>query len=340
MKAYSSLLTISILFVLLGCFSLAHAAVVSYKYDDAGRLISATYGDEKRIVYTYDANGNFLSRTVGPVVKLTVVVSPASGGAVTGEGIDCPGDCSENYDENTDVALSADAAGGWTFLRWMGGLGGTVNPGNVAMTMDKQVMAYFGSEGGDTDDDGISDTDESGPNGENPGYDGNGNDIPDYQEAGVTSLYASSGSAYVTMAVPQGQTLLDVSAVVNPSPGDAPESVLFPYGFFAFAIHGISQGTCTTLTLYLPRNTGLNTYYKYGPTPDNPTDHWYEFLYDGQTGAQIFHDADQTRVILHLCDGQRGDDDLAADTTIIEPGGPGDIQNITVTPALLLLLAN
>ena len=60
------------------------------------------------------------------------------------------------------------------------------------------------------------------------------------------------------------------------------------------------------MTLYLPRNTALVTYYKYGPTPDDATDHWYAFMYDGQTGAQIFQEVQQTRVVLHLCDGQRG----------------------------------
>jgi hypothetical protein len=47
-------------------------------------------------------------------------------------------------------------------------------------------------------------------------------------------------------------------------------------------------------------------YYAYGPTPDNPTPHWYNFAFDGETGAEIGAD----RITLHFVDGKRGDDDL------------------------------
>jgi len=41
----------------------------SYTYDTAGRLTGVTYDDGSRITYSYDANGNHLSRTVvvGPL---------------------------------------------------------------------------------------------------------------------------------------------------------------------------------------------------------------------------------------------------------------------------------
>ncbi|MCF8084632.1 MAG: IPTL-CTERM sorting domain-containing protein, partial [Deltaproteobacteria bacterium] len=149
-------------------------------------------------------------------------------------------------------------------------------------------------------------------------------------EAGAASLHTQSGGAYATLAVPSGQALAQVRAVGNPSPGDAPSDAVFPYGFFQFTVQNVGPGGCTTVTLYLPRNTALVTYYKYGPTPDDgpddATDHWYAFMYDGQTGAQIFQEAQQTRVVLHLCDGQRGDDDLSANGTIVDQGGPAQIQ--------------
>jgi YD repeat-containing protein len=46
------------------------ASTVTYIYDDAGRLINADYGNERSISYTYDANGNLLSRKVkvGPSI--------------------------------------------------------------------------------------------------------------------------------------------------------------------------------------------------------------------------------------------------------------------------------
>ena len=67
---------------------------------------------------------------------------------------------------------------------------------------------------------------------------------------------------------------------------------------------------------------GLNTYYKYGPTPNDSTPHWYEFNFNGQTGAQIIHDPQQTRIVLNLCDGLIGDADLTANGTVVDPGGP------------------
>jgi len=268
-------------------------------------------------------------------VTLTVEVSPVAGGSVTGSGIDCPGDCAQDYDVNTTVELTATPAAGMQFLQWEGALTGTTSPDSLLLDSDKQVIAYFGAAGGDTDADGLSDTAESGPHGDNPSYDGNGNGIPDYQEGGSASLPSAVGGVYVTLAVPNesGLVLSNVQGAGNPSPADAPEDVQFPYGFFHFTIDNLSAGACTTVTLFLPRNEAIYTYYKYGPTPDDPTDHWYEFLYDGQTGAEIFHEADRTRIVLHLCDGERGDNDLTVNGQIEDPGSPGIRASATI-PAI------
>lgn len=40
------------------------AGTVQYSYDNNGRLISEKYPDGREILYTYDAMGNFVSRTV------------------------------------------------------------------------------------------------------------------------------------------------------------------------------------------------------------------------------------------------------------------------------------
>jgi len=61
----------------------------------------------------------------------------------------------------------------------------------------------------------------------------------------------------------------------------------------------------------------VNSYFKYGATPDENT-HWYAFDYDGETGAVINEDT----VFLYLTDGLRGDDDITANGVILEPGGP------------------
>ena len=47
------------------CFSTAgHALTVAYRYDGAGRLVSAGYGNGTLISYVYDNMGNMLSRRV------------------------------------------------------------------------------------------------------------------------------------------------------------------------------------------------------------------------------------------------------------------------------------
>ena len=65
-------------------------------------------------------------------------------------------------------------------------------------------------------------------------------------------------------------------------------------------------------------NEAFSTFWKYEPTPGNLDSHWYEFLYDGQTGAEI---TDNT-ITLHYVDGLRGDDDLTANGVIVDPGAP------------------
>jgi len=57
-------------------------------------------------------------------------------------------------------------------------------------------------------------------------------------------------------------------------------------------------------------------YYAYGPTPDDPSPHWYDFAFDGETGAEIKND----RIILHFVDGMRGDDDLTVNDSITHTG--------------------
>lgn len=53
--------------------------------------------------------------------------------------------------------------------------------------------------------------------------------------------------------------------------------------------------------------------WKYGPTPGDPTTHWYELP------GTIVGDV----VTFSITDGELGDSDLIADGTIMDPGGPG-----------------
>jgi len=154
--------------------------------------------------------------------------------------------------------------------------------------------------------------------GKNSVYDGNMDGISDSRQGTVASCHTNDRQHYVTIAC--SDPISGTAAVGKPSATDFPTGVKFLYGFFEFTIHVLNPGDATKMTLYLPIGVTPTTYYRYGPTPDDPTDHWHEFMYDSQTltGAEINGNV----VTLHFVDGQRGDDDLTTNATIIDQGGP------------------
>lgn len=169
----------------------------------------------------------------------------------------------------------------------------------------------------DDDSDGISDTEEKGPNGNDPTYDGNTDGTPDWQQSSVTSLWNYNHEFYLTISQPGGHSLIDVRAIDNPSPGNAP-NVEFPVGFFSFIID-LQGGSGCSVNMFFPDGVVIENYYKYGQTPSLPIDHWYEFMYDNQTGVSIIQ---PNEITIYFVDGERGDDDITANSYIFEPGGP------------------
>jgi hypothetical protein len=124
----------------------------------------------------------------------------------------------------------------------------------------------------------------------------------------------------VTLTVPLPATLANLVASDMPDLSGMPANIAFTEGFFSFEINGLTPGSSTSVAMELPTDYHPNTYYMYGPTPDNASPHWYAFLYDGHTGAEFFGN---NYVVLHFVDGQRGDADLIANGHISDPGGPG-----------------
>ena len=78
------------------------------------------------------------------------------------------------------------------------------------------------------------------------------------------------------------------------------------------------QQDSVQIVMHLPPDVRVDSYFNFGPTPEDPKDHFYEFLLDGTTGAEIFED----RIVLHFVDGQRGDHDLTVNGVIETLGGP------------------
>ena len=153
----------------------------------------------------------------------------------------------------------------------------------------------------DEDSDGVRDTVENGaPN----NGDGNNDGILDSLQPHVTSLPNTGNQGYITLVSPQGTALADVRFLRNP-PAGAPTDLRFPWGFLVFTVLDVPPGERVTVTLLPPPNTALAAdafYFKFGPTPETPGDHFYTFTFDGTTGAEILPD----RIQLHLVDGARG----------------------------------
>ena len=145
--------------------------------------------------------------------------------------------------------------------------------------------------------------------------DGNGDGIPDSDQSDVASLPNAADGGYVTLVSNGGVGLQSVKAI---SPTVAtPAGVSLPQGLLTFQV-SVTVGSAYSATLILHAGTPPAEYWKYGPTPGDSTDHWYEFSYNGETGAVIVGN----RVTLHFVDGKRGDSDLSANGVIVDPGGP------------------
>ncbi len=108
---------------------------------------------------------------------------------------------------------------------------------------------------------------------------------------------------------------------------DSGEEVVLPSGTAEFRIVPERDGTQSTplgvpeavvIEWTPPEGLVADSFYNFGPTDENPEDHFYEFLFDGATGAEIFED----RILLHYVDGGRGDHDLTVNGEILTRGGP------------------
>jgi hypothetical protein len=119
----------------------------------------------------------------------------------------------------------------------------------------------------------------------------------------------------------------DQTSVLFTDPSKAIQGLNFTSGLFGFSVTrpNSNDAGVVTVEVILPEGALPTTYYKYGPTPDNPQDHWYEFMYDGETGAEI----NGNLVTLHFVDGQRGDSDLEVNGAILDPGAPAQKASIS-----------
>ncbi|MBI4826250.1 MAG: hypothetical protein HY807_07490 [Nitrospirae bacterium] len=95
---------------------------------------------------------------------------------------------------------------------------------------------------------------------------------------------------------------------------DKPNNLIF--GLFDIEVAVPNHGDTATVTIQLPAPAPAGyVWYKYSPVGG-----WHEFMFDGQTGAEI----NGSTVTLHFIDGGRGDDDGIANGVIVDPSGLGE----------------
>jgi len=102
----------------------------------------------------------------------------------------------------------------------------------------------------------------------------------------------------------------------NGAPVSPPGNTTLPYGMFQFTVQGCTPGqTQLNVRLVYPAALPEGTrYWKYGKTADQPVNHWYML-----PGAVISGNI----ISYSITDGGLGDDDMTADGSITDPGGPG-----------------
>lgn len=87
-----------------------------------------------------------------------------------------------------------------------------------------------------------------------------------------------------------------------------------PHGLFDFSVYNCTTASSLTVTITYPAALPAGTvFWKYGPTAGNTVPHWY-ILPASISGNQVHYT---------ITDGQVGDDDLAVNGHITDPGGAG-----------------
>jgi len=128
--------------------------------------------------------------------------------------------------------------------------------------------------------------------------------------SGLATLRITGGGP--TCGIVRGQFIAAQGNAASPSVAPPP-GLSFPAGLLGFVTGGCTPGATVNFELVLPAPLPPGTtYWKFGPTADNRTPHWYSIPVT-IVGASVF---------FSIVDGGMGDDDLTANGTIADAGGP------------------
>ena len=125
--------------------------------------------------------------------------------------------------------------------------------------------------------------------------------------------------------------------VKSPPAGTSPQGFAFPHGLLDFVLINCTPGSTVGFTVTYPSAIPVTSaYWKYGPRPGAPTPSWYTIPATIAGNTMTFS----------ITDAGLGDDDLAANGTIVDQGGPGApqpgvgaVQTPTLSQWMLIVLA-
>jgi hypothetical protein len=106
----------------------------------SGSTCQVTMSQARNVTASFGADVPIVDQTIAP--RLTVELAGAGSGSVSGQGIDCPGTCTQAYKVVLDVTLTATPAAGSVFAGWSGNCSG-VSTCVVTMSASKNVTATF-----------------------------------------------------------------------------------------------------------------------------------------------------------------------------------------------------
>jgi Cadherin-like domain/Calx-beta domain len=121
--------------------------------------------------------------------------------------------------------------------------------------------------------------------------DGNLDGILDSLQENVVSILNLGGvnvDSIATVIAKAGAKISGLRSLANPITAANLTSLANP---IEFKVTGLTNGAATTVEYLIAKtdqNRNYNTYLMFGATADNLIPHAYEFLYDGQTGAELF----------------------------------------------------
>jgi hypothetical protein len=111
--------------------------------------------------------------------------------------------------------------------------------------------------------------------------------------------------------------------------GSGPAGVEFPHALVDLRLENCDAGSTVTFTLVFPDALPAGTsFWKWGPAPGNAVAHWYELPAE-ISGATVTYT---------IVDGGLGDDDLAPNGVIEDPGGTGLATPVPTMTSLAVAL--